>query len=546
MSQAILDMISSVSAEKQLSQEIVFDALEAALAVATARKIGPEVDVRVDIDRSTGDYSSFRRWTVVRQISEEELALLEEDESYIPEPYYLSSERHYTLEEALNEDPEAELGKQYLKSIENIEFGRIATQSARQVMFAKLKEAQSHRVAADYRNRLGQLVNGTVKKVMRNREKVLVELDAFAEAVLPRKYQLDQDEFQPNTVIYAVLEEIGEGMRGPQLILSRTSPAMVERLLEREVPEVAEQIVEIKGVAREPGGCSKVAVASGDARIDAVGACVGISGVRVKQVMQELQNERIDIFAWDDDLIKLASNAMAPAAQPIRVTADEQTQALNFVVPREQLARAIGRNGLNVRLASKLTGWAINVLSEEDEAEQKREQKQAEQSNLVDLLDVSEQVANALLAANIRTAEDLMMLEPEDLAELEGLDLDKANQMLDLASDILLREAVLEGSEDTSSVDKALIDLPDMDPDLAYQLSQAGFSTPRELGESGLDDVLEKLPDVDEDLVSQLILSARADIVAAANAEQATKESQAAPRDATANSGGAPELSENN
>ena len=518
MNQDILDIISAVSSEKQMDPEIVFSALEESLAAATVRKIGDETDVKIDIDRKTGDYKTFRRWTVVRELEEGE------DPEEVEDAFFISDQRHYTLEQAreCEKDPKAELGKTYLRQIDNIEYGRISAQSARQVMYTKLREAERIRAAAEYQNRLGELVNGVVKRVARNRDKLFVELDSLAEAVLSRWHQLEQDDFHLNSMVHAVLSDIEQTARGPQLVLSRTDPAMVTGLLRREVPEVAEQVVEIKGIAREPGGCTKIAVASRDARIDPVGACVGIGGVRVKQIMQELQGERVDIFAWDDDLVKLAINAMAPA-QPLRVLADERKQMLSFVVPQSQLARAIGRNGQNVRLASKLTGWAISVLSEEEAVEQQQQQQQEDRSELSKQLDLPEALTKALLDANLGSLEDIAIAETADLESLEGFDAKLAEHVIAKAGDLMFSEAVLAGTEDSGPLDMELLQLEGMDPDLAYSLSQAGITTRKMLAEASIDEVLEKVPGLDEDYLGKLILAARADLlkaVADSTAEQ--------------------------
>ena len=536
MGQEILDIIEAVSIEKQLEQEIVFWALEESLAAATERKIGEDTDVQVNIDRKTGDFETFQRWTVVRMPEEGEDEESAEAagtpgdegahahahfgaETEEADDVYRSPERHYTLEEALLKDPKAELGKTYLKQIDNIEFGRIAAQAARQVMFAKLREATRKRTAEDYRNRIGTLVQGPVKRQARIKDRVFIELDSLAEAVLLRRHQLEQDDFHLNTVVHAVLSEIEETPRGPQLILSRTAPEMVVALLRREVPEVAEQVVEIKAIAREAGGCTKIAVASRDARIDPVGACVGIGGVRVKQIMQELQNERIDIFEWDDDLVGLAIKAMGPA-KPIRVHTDERRQALSFVVPEAQLARAIGRNGQNVRLASKLTGWAINVLSEEEEKEQQENQQQQEILEMTQQLDISEEIAKTLLDANLNSLEDLALAEPEQIAELPGMDADLAERIIDKASDLALSEVVLAGDQDSGPLDRELLEVAGMDPDLAYKLAQAGMSTRQQLADADIDEVLELAPEQDEDYIGTLIVAARSELLARARAAQ--------------------------
>lgn len=536
MNQDILDMVTTVSNEKNLEREVVFWVLEECLAAASKRKISLESDIRVRMDRKSAEYKTYRCWTVVPEAPEEN----EESEQEPPPPFYSQQplpeeenffrheDRHYTLEQALLKDPEAELDKVYEEQVENIDFSRITSQVGRNVLFAKLREAERLRTAKEYRDRVGELLHGTIKRISTNKErKFFVELDSMAEAMLPRHGQLEQDEFHLNMTVHAVLSKVEDTQRGPQLILSRTQPEMVIALLQREVPEVAEQVVEIKAIARQAGGCCKIAVASRDARIDPVGACVGIGGVRVKQIMQELKGERVDIFPWDDDVAKLVLHAMAPA-QPVSVTLDERRKKIDFVVQQAQQARAIGRHGQNVYLASCITDWAIHVLSEEEAAQQQETQSEHERSELAQQLDISEEMARVLMDARIHSLDDLVEAEPEDLAKLEGLNEEEAEEMIDKASDLLLREVVLAGDEESGPLDQALVDLPGMDPELAQTLLQAGFGTREQLAAADLGEVMEQLPDLNEkseDYIGTLIVAARRERIQAIKNSEPNEES---------------------
>ena len=343
MTKEILMVAEAVSNEKGVSREIIFEAIEQALATATKKRYDEEADIRVVIDRATGEYESYRRWLVV---PDEELALLG---------------TQFTLEEAAEKDPSLKAGDIYEEQVENIGFGRIAAQTAKQVIVQRVREAERAQIVEEYSGRLGELVNGTVKKV--TRDNIIVDLGNNAEGLLPREQLVGREVFRINDRVRAVLAEVNPESRGPQLFLSRACPEMLIELFRIEVPEIAEQVIEIRAAARDPGSRAKIAVKTNDGRIDPVGACVGMRGSRVQAVSGELSNERVDIVLWDDNPAQLVINAMAPA-EVESIVVDEDTHTMDIGVAEDNLAQAIGRSGQNVRLASELTGWQLNVMTE--------------------------------------------------------------------------------------------------------------------------------------------------------------------------------------
>ena len=394
MSKEILLVVESVSNEKGVEKEVIFEALELALASATKKRYAEEADVRVAIDRVSGEYRAFRRWTIVESETEMETPAAE-----------------LSFAAAKEIDPSLELGSVYEDEIEPEAFGRIAAQTAKQVIVQRVREAERAKVVELYTPRLGELVSGTVKKV--TREVVIVDLGNNAEAVLPRDQLIPRETFRISDRVRALLQRIEPEARGPQLILSRTDSQMLVKLFELEVPEIAEQVIEIKGAARDPGSRAKIAVKTNDGRIDPVGACVGMRGSRVQAVSGELANERIDIVLWDDNVAQLAINAMSPA-DVASIVVDEDTHAMDIAVAEDNLAQAIGRGGQNVRLASELTGWTLNIMTEE-EAGQKQE---AEMVDLLErfmgALDVDEDVAGVLIEEGFASLEEVAYVPLEE------------------------------------------------------------------------------------------------------------------------------------
>lgn len=349
MSKEILLVVDSVSNEKGVPKEVIIDALELALATATKKRYTEEVDLRVVIDTATGEYETFRRWEVIGDNDQ---------------PEFPAAQYHITDAEEIN--PALQIGDFHEEQVESVEFGRIAAQTAKQVIVQKVREAERAQVVEAYRSRVGELVNGQVKKV--TRDAVIVDLGNNAEAVLLREDWIPRETFRVNDRLRALLKEVRPEARGPQLALSRTSPDVLVELFKIEVPEVADGVIEILGAARDAGSRAKIAVKTNDGRIDPVGACVGMRGSRVQAVSGELGNERIDIVLWDDNIAQLAINSMAPA-EVASIVVDEETRSMDIAVDEENLAQAIGRGGQNVRLAAELTGWDLNIMTEEEASE---------------------------------------------------------------------------------------------------------------------------------------------------------------------------------
>jgi len=495
MSKEILLVVESVSNEKGVEKEVIFEALELALASATKKRYSEEADVRVAIDRASGEHCAFRRWTIVESEAEMETPAAE-----------------LSFAAAKEIDPSLELGSVYEEEIEPEAFGRIAAQTAKQVIVQRVREAERAKVVELYTPRLGELVSGTVKKV--TREVVIVDLGNNAEAVLPRDQMIPRETFRISDRVRALLQRIEPEARGPQLILSRTDSQMLVKLFELEVPEIAEQVIEIKGAARDPGSRAKIAVKTNDGRIDPVGACVGMRGSRVQAVSGELANERIDIVLWDDNVAQLAINAMSPA-DVASIVVDEDTHAMDIAVAEDNLAQAIGRGGQNVRLASELTGWTLNIMTEE-EAGQKQE---AEMVDLLErfmgALDVDEDVAGVLIEEGFASLEEVAYVPLEEMLAIEGFDEEIVLELRNRAKDALLTQALaseeaLEGSAPADDL-KALLEEQGQEGRLAFVLAKNGIITQEDLAEQATDDLveLEELG-LDEAQASALIMAARA------------------------------------
>jgi N utilization substance protein A len=495
MSKEILLVVESVSNEKGVEKEVIFEALELALASATKKRYSEEADVRVAIDRASGEHCAFRRWTIVESEAEMETPAAE-----------------LSFAAAKEIDPSLELGSVYEEEIEPEAFGRIAAQTAKQVIVQRVREAERAKVVELYTPRLGELVSGTVKKV--TREVVIVDLGNNAEAVLPRDQMIPRETFRISDRVRALLQRIEPEARGPQLILSRTDSQMLVKLFELEVPEIAEQVIEIKGAARDPGSRAKIAVKTNDGRIDPVGACVGMRGSRVQAVSGELANERIDIVLWDDNIAQLAINAMSPA-DVASIVVDEDTHAMDIAVAEDNLAQAIGRGGQNVRLASELTGWTLNIMTEE-EAGQKQE---AEMVDLLErfmgALDVDEDVAGVLIEEGFASLEEVAYVPLEEMLAIEGFDEEIVLELRNRAKDALLTQALaseeaLEGSAPADDL-KALLEEQGQEGRLAFVLAKNGIITQEDLAEQATDDLveLEELG-LDEAQASALIMAARA------------------------------------
>jgi N utilization substance protein A len=486
----ILMVADAVSNEKGVTKEVIFSAIESALATATKKRyIDEEIDCRVYIDRISGDYETYRVWTVVA------------DEDY-SEP-----DAEITTDDVVDRGLDLQLGELYKEKIDNVEFGRIAAQTAKQVIVQKVREAEREIVIADYTGKVGQLVSGTVKKV--TRDNVIVDLGGNAEGLLPRENLIPRETFRINDRARALLVEVRSELRGPQLLLSRTAPEMLIELFKIEVPEIAEDIIEIKGAARDPGSRAKIAVKTNDGRIDPVGACVGMRGSRVQVVSNELANERIDVILWDDNPAQMVINSMAPA-QVASIVVDEDSHTMDVAVAEENLAQAIGRNGQNVRLSSQLTGWTLNVMSEESAADKLQEESANIISIFMEALDIDEDVAEILVQEGFATIEEIAYVPLEEIASINDFDEEIAEELRNRAKDALLTRAIATEEDITNAgLTDDLINMEGMDNELALALAVIGVKTMDDLAELSIDELM-VIDGMDEKRAGELIMTARA------------------------------------
>jgi N utilization substance protein A len=486
MQNEILLVADAVSGEKGLPKSSIFEAIEMALATATKKRYEESSNIEVEIDSVTGDYETFRLWTIV---SDEDL----EDKGI-----------EINLSEAKAKDKDIEIGAVVKEKIENVEFGRIAAQAAKQVIVQKVREAERAQVVEKYRSVLGELVNGTVKKV--TREFLIIDLGDGAEAILSRNELIPGEVFRIGDRLRAVLQEEERENRGPQLALSRRCPEMVGELFKLEVPEISEQVIEIKAIARDAGSRTKIAVKTNDNRIDPVGACVGMRGSRVQAVSNELGNERLDIVIWDDDPAQLLINSMGPA-EITSIVLDEVKGTMDVAVTQETLAQAIGKSGQNVRLSSQITGWKLNVIDEETAQSNEEEKSQNESKTLIENLDVDEGLAQALIEQGYRNLESISSASAEDLVNIEGLDAEIAELLINRAKEALLTLAMQITDEEGESND--LMSVEGMDMVLALELSQKGINDREELAEQSIEE-LTGLIQISEEDAGELIMKARA------------------------------------
>lgn len=489
MNKEILLVAEAVSNEKGVPAGIIFEAIEQALAMAAKKRYDEEADVRVAIDRATGGYETFRRWHVV---GDDQVALLGTE---------------FTLQEAHEKDPKLQAGDVYEEVVENVEFGRIAAQTAKQVIVQKVREAERAQVVDEYRDRVDEMVNGTVKKV--TRDNIIVDLGNNAEGVMPREELVGREVFRVGDRVRAILLRVDPEARGPQLILSRACSQMLIELFRIEVPEIAEQVIEIRAAARDPGSRAKIAVKTNDGRIDPIGACVGMRGSRVQAVSGELGGERVDIVLWDDNPAQLVINAMAPA-EVESIVVDEDTHTMDVAVAEDNLAQSIGRGGQNVRLASELTGWAINVMSNEDMAAKHQQESGHVLQLFMDALDVDEDVANVLVEEGFTTLEEVAYVPLEEMMAIDGFDQDIAEELRARAKDALLTQAIAS-EEKLGNREPAedLLTMAGMDKHLAFLLASRGIVTMEDLAEQGVEDLL-GIEGIDEKRAAELIMTARA------------------------------------
>ena len=491
MTKEILMVVDAVSNEKGVDKEIIFEAIEAALASATRSRHGEDIDVRVAIDRETGEYETFRCWLVF------------EDES----PDLEFPDRELRMIDAVDVNEKAEPGGYVEVPMDSVEFGRIAAQTAKQVIVQKVREAEREQVVEEYKDREGELLSGIVKRVDRNG--VYIDLGGNAEGFVSREQMIPREPVRPQDRMKALLTEVRSEQRGPQLFMTRTSPQFLVELFKIEVPEVGQGLIDILAAARDAGLRAKIAVKSNDARIDPVGACVGMRGSRVQAVSNELAGERVDIILWDENAAQFVVNAMSPA-EVVSIVVDEDAHSMDIAVDEEKLSQAIGRGGQNIRLASELAGWELNVMTETD-AEQKSE---AETRTLIELfskqLDVDEEVGLILVQEGFSTIEEVAYVPSAELIEIEEFDEDIVNELRTRARDVLLTQAIVQEEKiDEAEPAEDLMSLEGMDKGLAFTLASEGVVTREDLAELATDDLLE-IKEMDQEKAAALIMKARA------------------------------------
>lgn len=489
MNKEILLVVDAVSNEKAVPREKIFQALETALATATKKKYEGDIEVRVAIDRKTGDFDTFRRWQIV------------EGDGVMQNPY-----REISLDAAQFDDPSLQLGDYVEEQIDSITFDRITTQTAKQVIVQKVREAERAQIVEQFRDQEGTIVTGVVKKV--NRDSVILDLGNNAEGVLYREDMLPRESFRNGDRVKGLLAAVKPEARGSQFFVSRTHPDFLKELFRIEVPEIGEEIIEIKGAARDPGSRAKIAVKTNDRRIDPVGACVGMRGARVQAVSGELAGERIDIVLWDDNPAQFVINAMAPA-DVASLVVDEDNHTMDIAVVSSNLAQAIGRNGQNVRLASQLSGWELNVMTVED----MQTKHQAEKDRILNLftqaLDIDDDFAELLVEEGFSTVEEIAYVPLSELQRIEDLDDEQIEELRErakqaLSTQALAKEETLAGAKPADD----LLALDGMTQDLAYELAARGIPTLEDLAEQGIDD-LSGVPGMTEEKAGELIMAAR-------------------------------------
>ena len=486
MSRELLLLVDALAREKNVAKDVVFGALELALASATKKRIHDEADVRVSVDRETGDYESFRRWQVVA------------DNEYVNEFLQVP------LSEASKDDPEVEAGDSLEEPLEPIDFGRIGAQAAKQVILQKIRDAEREQILADFLERKEHIVYGTIKRMERGN--AIIEAGKI-EAMLPRDQMIPKENLRVGDRVKSYLLRIDRGARGPQLILSRTAPEFIVRLFEMEVPEIEDGLMELKACARDPGLRAKIAVKSNDPRVDPIGTCVGLRGSRVTAVRNEIGGENIDIVLWSADPAQFVIGALAPA-EVSSIVVDEDKHAMDVVVDEDNLAIAIGRGGQNVRLASELTGWAINLMTKDESSKKSEAEFAVTRLTFMEKLDIDEELADLLIDEGFSSLEEVAYVPLAEMLEINGLDEEIVNELRNRARNVLLTEAIVT-EEQLEGVADDLLNLEGMTRELAARLSNNGVKTREDLAELAVDEVVE-MTGIDEERAKEIILKARA------------------------------------
>lgn len=486
MTREVLLLVDALAREKNVEKDIVFIALESALASATKKRFHEDADVRVSIDHQTGDYQSLRRWQVVADEAMEEPA------------------RQIVLSEALQRDPEIKLEEFVEEVLEPVEFGRIGAQAAKQVIFQKIRDAEREQILNDFLERKEFMVTGTIKRMERGN--AIVE-SGRVEAALPRDQMIPKENLRVGDRVRAYLYKVDRTARGPQLVLSRIAPEFLIKLFELEVPEIEEGLLEIKIAARDPGSRAKIAVKSHDPRVDPIGTCVGMRGSRVQAVTGELAGERVDIILWADDPATFVINALAPA-EISSILVDEEKHSMDIVVDEDNLAQAIGRGGQNVRLASELTGWELNIMTMEESQAKNEEEFSILRQLFMEKLDVDEEVADILVQEGFTTLEEVAYVPLNEMLEIEAFDEQTVNELRTRARNALLTEAIVT-EEKVEHIAEDLLSLEGMDSQTARKLAANGVNTQEDLADLAVDDLMEMV-EMDTERARQLIMAARA------------------------------------
>lgn len=479
--------------EKDIDKEIVFEALEAALAAAAVKRHENQINARVEIDRDTGDYKTFRRWEVVAENEE-----IDGDLEF-PESQAL-------LEVAQMDDPEIEIGDLIEEEIESVAFCRIAAQTAKQVIIQKIREAERKKIVEAYQDRVGELITGVVKRLEKG--SVYLDLGGNVEAYIARDEMIPRESIRIGDRIRGYLKEVRSEVRGPQLFVSRSAPELLIALFRLEVPEVGEGLIDVLGAARDPGSRAKIAVKTNDPRLDPVGACVGMRGSRVQAVSNELAGERVDIILWNDNDAQFVINAMSPA-EIDAIVVDEDKHSMDVSVATDNLSQAIGRGGQNVRLATELTGWELNVRDASEANASENDVVEKIKQAFIEQLDVDEEIADILVEVGLTNVEEIAYVPVEEMLEIEGFDEELVEALRSRAKDAVLINAIaFEGAIETSEPAKDLLEMEGMNDELAHEMAAQGILTMEDLAEQAVDDLL-AFTEMNEERAGKLIMKAR-------------------------------------
>ncbi len=490
MNKEILMVVDVVSNEKGVSKEIIFEAIEAALASATKKRNREDIEARVAVDRKTGDYDTFRRWEVV-------------EDSDVPLEF---PSRQILLSEARKRQEDIQAGGYIEEPMASVEFGRIAAQTAKQVIVQKVREAERTQVVEAYQGRVGEMVGGVVKRV--ERSGVTLDLGNYAEAFIPRECMIPREAVRPGDRLRAYLYEVRSETRGPQLFLSRTAPELLTELFKLEVPEINDGLIEIINGARDPGARAKIAVRANDPRIDPIGACVGMRGSRVQAVSNELAGERVDIILWDENPAQFVINAMAPA-EVASILVDEEAHSMDVAVDEENLSQAIGRGGQNVRLASQLAKWELNVMSVEQAEAKNEAEAQTLQKMFMEQLDVDAEVAIILVQEGFSSIEEVAYVPENEMLKIEEFDKELVTELRERARDVMLTRAIVSEEKLVDAVPaEDLLKMEGMDEALAYELAGHGIVSMEDLAEQSVDELMQ-IENMDAERAGKLIMTAR-------------------------------------